>query len=400
MNSTTIPQSPMPPSSKKRPLDKTETTTEDKAGPEGSPKKSCLPKNRTYTLSNGKSLEWDLTLSKRFYDHYRINIETIEDMIALDDFYIKSVNKKNSSNIDFYRIHRLRHPLLQLQDLVGLKEAKQKLLSLVIYYLQKLDRRLETEEENVNLYERDMLHTVVYGGPGTGKTTYIEVLAKIYAALGILKSAKVSYVKRSDLIGQYLGHTAVKTRKAIEEAFGGVLVIDEAYSLGDTEQRDSFSRECIDTLNQYLTEARDKFICVIAGYKSDLDKRFFKSNPGLERRFPFRIEIPDYKDEELREIFLKLVHRNGWKADEQSINVELFKKNKEAFKFNGGDMELLFTNIKFSHGMRVFGESKDSKKTITKEDFEKGLETFLSTDNVKERLGLDDTFDFVKHLYV
>jgi SpoVK/Ycf46/Vps4 family AAA+-type ATPase len=380
---------PTPTSTKKRHCEE----TEDK-----SPKKLRVLKDRVHTLSNGKILTWVAELSTRYYDHYRITIEGIEDMIALDDFYMKSVNKKNGSNIDFFRIHRLRQPLLQLQDLVGLKEAKHKLLSLVIYYLQKLDRRINGEEESVNVYERDMLHTVVYGGPGTGKTTYIEVLAKVYAALGVLKTAKVTYVKRSDLIGQYLGHTAVKTRKVIEEAFGGVLVIDEAYSLGDNEQRDSFSRECIDTLNQYLTEARDKFICVIAGYKADLDKRFFKSNPGLERRFPFRIEIPDYKDEELREIFLKLVKRQGWKVDEQSIDLEFFKTHKDAFKFNGGDMELLFTNIKFSHGVRVFGESKESKKIITKEDFEEGLKTFLSADNVKERM--EDTFDFIKHLYV
>ena len=140
----------------------------------------------------------------------------------------------------------------------------------------------------------DMMHAVITGSPGCGKTTFIEILAKIYVKMGILKKGHIVKVRRDQLIGKYLGHTAVQTQERITEATGGILLIDEAYSLGNPEGRDSFAKECIDTLNQALSEKKKDFICIIAGYKDALDSSFFAYNEGLRRRFPFRYDIAKY----------------------------------------------------------------------------------------------------------
>ena len=126
----------------------------------------------------------------------------------------------------------------------------------------------------------DMLHTVITGSPGTGKTELGKILGKVYKAMGVLSNGTFHIAKRSDLIGRFQGHTAVKTQEFIDKCKGGVMFIDEAYSLGNKEQRDTFSKECIDTINQNLTERRD-FLCIIAGYRKELNKCFFAYNPGL-----------------------------------------------------------------------------------------------------------------------
>jgi ATP-dependent Clp protease ATP-binding subunit ClpA len=325
--------------------------------------------------------------SSKYYDYYECKIKSLEDFINIDSFYTSgNVNKHKSSNIQFATIHRLVPSIQKILKMVGLCDVKKQILEMIVFYLQRFDKG-----------NQDYLHTVVYGGPGVGKTALIQILAEIYAKLGVLKTSKVTSVKRADLIGQYLGHTAAKTKKVIEEALGGILLIDEAYSLGDTEQRDSFSRECIDTLNQYLSEHKGEFICIIAGYKEDLDLRFFKSNPGLERRFPFRIQINDYKSEDLRRIFLSIVGAQGWNISDVEAPVELFEKHMPYFRFNGGDMETLFTRVKFIHSMRVFGDDPAKRKHIMKEDLIAGLKTFTSMDHVKDRKKDDD---FISHLYM
>ena len=333
-----------------------------------------------------RKLFLDEARSNKYFNHYEFELKSIDDLLFLDTFYVTKYDKRKTSNINFFNIHKLIPSLKKLQAMVGLEDVKEHILAVIVFFLQRLDAK-----------NQDMLHTVVYGGPGVGKTRFINILGEIYASLGVLEHGKVVFVKRADLIGQYLGHTAIKTRKVIEDAKGGVLVIDEAYSLGDPEQRDSFSRECIDTLNQYLSEAKQDFVCVIAGYKHDLETRFFKSNPGLERRFPFRFNISDYSSNQLRDIFLRIVQENGWKTDKDVGTTDLFEKHRDLFQFNGGDMETLFTKIKFVHSLRVFSLPKNEKKMNTLDDLEKGLDTFIHSDraeNEKRDRAL------VEHLYM
>jgi replication-associated recombination protein RarA len=326
-----------------------------------------LKRQKPFQLNNNKILKLNNDLSTTYYNHYDFTIDCLEDFIALDDFYnSKFFDKSKTTNIPFFLIHKVRKPIEKLLKMIGMNDVKKQLLLLIVFYIQKFDMTNNT-----------MLHSVIYGTSGVGKTTFIHILAEIYACLGILSSRKVTFMKRVDLIGQYLGHTAIKTKEAIESAKGGVLVIDEAYSLGDSEHRDSFSKECLDTLNQYLSEEKGSFICIIAGYKDDIDERFFNSNQGLRRRFPISFTLNGYTPTELKDIFCSIVKHNNWIIDPNDINIDLIKNNLNAFQFNGGDMENLFTKVKFIHSMRVFSAQKKHKKIISKEDFEKALNEII-----------------------
>jgi hypothetical protein len=187
------------------------------------------------------------------------------------------------------------------------------------------------------------------------------------------KKLKFKIVKRSDLVGQYVGHTAIKTQKIINESFGGVLFIDEAYSLGGD---DVFSRECINTINQNLSEHCDKFVCIIAGYADALENNFFAFNSGLQRRFPFRYKIEKYNGIELSTILKKKIIDEKYSIDteyEKQLD-KYIENNKEYFPNFGGDIETYFFHIKMMHAKRVFGKSIKLRNILIKDDFEKGLE--------------------------
>jgi AAA+ superfamily predicted ATPase len=242
---------------------------------------------------------------------------------------------------------------------------------MILYFIQNFERKND-----------NMLHTVIEGYSGVGKTQFGKILAEIYAGMNIIDSNKFKLVKRTDLIGEYVGHTAVKTQNAIDEAEGGVLFIDEAYSLGSEEKRDSFSKECIDVINQNLSENKRKFICIIAGYPDELDKCFFAYNQGLKRRFPFRFKIDKYTPEELRDIFINKINGMKWKINDNELNIgiltDFFNKNIKEFPYYGGDVENLLLNCKFAHSRRVFGKHPKNKRKLSKQDLEIGFDRFIA----------------------
>ena len=175
-----------------------------------------------------------------------------------------------------------------------------------------------------------------------------------------------------------MGQTALKTKDVIKECLGGVLFIDEAYSLGNSEKRDSFSKECIDTLCEALSDHKDNLMVIVVGYEEDLKKCFFDYNKGLESRFTWRFHTDDYTAEELKLIFIKKVKDIGWDfLHSDELKTLWFQKNMDHFKFYGRDMELLLSKIKIAHSRRVFCKEQSVKTKITLNDIEKGFKMFL-----------------------
>ena len=303
------------------------------------------------------------------------DIKTLKDLIELGNSY--DSNDKNRYVINLRALNKCVKPLQDLDTMIGMKNIKEMIIDLIFFRLQNLEDKKD-----------ELWHLVIQGTPGSGKTEVAKIIGKLYYGLGIIKKDKFIQVKRSDLIGKYLGHTAKMTQKIFDDSKGGVLFIDEAYSLGNPEQRDSFSKECIDTINQNLTENKDTVV-FIAGYKDQLNESFFSYNPGLNRRFKMRLTVDKYNASDLRDIFIKKIKENEWDILNNDTNKEIpllfFEKNIKLFKYNGGDMENLWHLTKIVHSRRIFGKSNDLMKKISNEDLSNALNLYCENDEVKNR---------------
>lgn len=286
---------------------------------------------------------------------------------------------ENEYNIDLKSLQNIKEELKLLNNMIGMESVKKSIMQQMIYFIQKLHIVSNSNSLNTNDYK----HTVLTGPPGTGKTEMAKIIGKMYAKLGILKKNTFRKVTRGDLVAGYVGQTAFKTRKVIEECLGGVLFLDEAYSLG-TE--DSFSKECVDTLCEALSDHRDDLMMIVAGYENELNDTFFKVNAGMHSRFMWRFSIESYKPQELMGIFEKKMQENGWEyidgfMENQKKKEAWFSKHKALFTHYGRDMELLFSYVKISHAQRIFGKDITLRKKITEEDLEDGFQLFLQNKN-------------------
>ena len=316
-------------------------------------------------------------------------INNLNDLILLSTFYHCKM-RRFFNGIDLKSLFDINEYLEELNKMIGLDNIKEEIVSLIIHLL------LITYSSSRN--NSDMLHSVVTGSPGCGKTTFIEIYAKILTKLGVLRYGQIIKVKRSDLIGKYLGHTAVQTQKKIDEAKGGILLIDEAYSLGNPEQRDSFSKECLDTLNQALSENKQDFICIIAGYANALDTSFFSYNEGLKRRFPFRFEIKPYTPYELGMIlYKKIIEYKNWEIQFELPNLlNIIKENFKYFVNQGGDMEVLLLSSLVYMAL-TFLLPIDNKNKLLIDDIKESIKKFIK---LKGLLSDNDKPNYLSHLYI
>ena len=209
----------------------------------------------------------------------------------------------------------------ELQSYVGLAQIKdevQDLINLVAVYQLRRQHDLPVADLS--------LHMVFSGNPGTGKTMIARLMARIYKTLGILKGGQLIEVERSQLVAGYVGQTATKTMEVLEKARGGVLFIDEAYTLSRGGEQD-FGQEAIDTILKYMEDHRDEIVVIVAGYEELMDD-FVHSNPGLESRFNRFLHFPDYTGEELMEIFQMRCKKNCYVlADDAEAALQNYLQN-------------------------------------------------------------------------
>ena len=302
-------------------------------------------------------------------------INNIKELLQLIEDY--PIEPNVEYNINMKAIHQIKKPLLELNSMIGMHKLKQNIIDQILYFIQDLHKISQSKTN-------DFMHTVIYGPPGTGKTETAKIMGKIFSGLGVLKESKFKKVTRSDLIAGYLGQTALKTRDVIKESLGGVLFIDEAYALGNIEKRDSFAKECIDTLCEALSDHKDDLMVIIAGYKDELENCFFAYNSGLTSRFTWRFKTDDYTYQELFLIFKKKVNDINWKLSD-NITEEWFEQKKGIFKYYGRDIETFLSKAKICHSKRVFCLTNDKKTILTMKDLDRAFVIFKDNNSTGDK---------------
>ncbi|MEA1961582.1 MAG: AAA family ATPase [Bacillota bacterium] len=202
----------------------------------------------------------------------------------------------------------------ELEQLIGLGQVKRSIAEITAFSL--IQNRRNQQQLKA---QPTVLHMVFKGNPGTGKTTVARILGNIFRDINVLSKGHLIEAERADLVGEYIGHTAQKTKELLRRSMGGILFVDEAYTLAQGGEKD-FGKESIATLVKAMEDHRDNLVVILAGYCYEMDY-FMKSNPGLRSRFPIQIDFPDYESEDLFRISVQmyedrdyeLTNRSRWK---------------------------------------------------------------------------------------
>lgn len=341
--------------------------------PEDAAKKIYNYIKATYTQSEFNNMDY----VNKLYSEIVLNMNS--------RFSENEKTKLKIENIpDVYNIKDLPTIMKDLNNLVGLENIKEQINDLVS--LLKFNKQ-------TNIDIKDFcFHMCFTGSSGTGKTTVARIITEILYNLGYIKQNKLTEVTAKDLIGEYLGQTSPKTFNVVNSALGGVLFIDEAYSITNTTNKgNQFGNECIATLLKLMEDYRDRIIVIFAGYKDEM-KQFLDSNPGLISRIGYTIEFPDYSIDELLQIFLNMLKNSNMDITESALKklkkvIEVSSKNKNFG--NGRFIRNIFQKILIEHAKNMDKNNSDDNLflidvfLITEDDINFEKLVFKGEDNKK-----------------
>jgi len=273
------------------------------------------------------------------------------------------IKEERSDGINFEQHSILRDIQKELDQLIGLENVKKIVKEIYAWlYIDKM------RKENGLKSNKQALHMIFKGNPGTGKTTVARLLGKLFVQMNVLSKGHFIEAERADLVGEYIGHTANKTRDLIKKARGGILFIDEAYSLARGGEKD-FGKEAIDTLVKGMEDYCDDLVVILAGYPAEMDY-FLSLNPGLPSRFPLMIEFPDYTVDELVNIAKQMVREREYELTKEAERKlyyhleELLEKREKKFS-NGRYIRNVIEKAIRKQAVRLLHEGRYDKKELT-----------------------------------
>ncbi|MCK5087682.1 MAG: AAA family ATPase, partial [Melioribacteraceae bacterium] len=323
-----------------------------------------------------------------FIDHTSIYTEKPETIIQEE---IQTEEKQQNELPSSVQIQQpeetktLEELLEELDTFIGLDNIKSSIRDFIAY----IEFQKEREKHGLKKGKEFSINAVFEGNPGTGKTTIARLLGQIFKAMGMLDKGQVVEVDRSGLVGQYVGETAQKTEKVINEAKGGILFIDEAYTLvkkGGTGQ--DFGQEAIDILLKRMEDMKGEFVVITAGYPDEM-KTFLESNPGMKSRFSYNFTFEDYTPDELMEIFKKEVANEEFNLDEKTEKelkkefITLYRKRDKTFG-NARLVKQIFEKLKIELSKRVSKLPEGEKEADTLSTFTlKDIKTILKSRSEK-----------------